>query len=247
MLCSVGEVARLTGLTVRTRHHYDEIGLLKPAERTDADYRMYGEAELLRLHDILLWREVGMPLDEIARVLDDPDYDLVASLQMHRRHLVSRAVDLESRIEGIDRLLERMEGGVTMDEDLIEEIFDGFKPAEYDDEARQKWGETEAYANSRKRADGYDADDWRAVKQESDEIMDGFADLLRNGVAADSSEASGLVLAHRRHISRFYEVTPEIHCGLGDMYVQDPRFTATYDAVEPGLARYVRDAIHAAD
>lgn len=245
MARTVGEVARLTGLTVRTLHHYDEIGLLVPGGRTEAGYRMYGEAELIRLHDILVWREVGIPLDEIARLLDDPGYDMTSSLRRHRDHLATRATEIERRIERIDRLIEKSDGGATMDDDFLTELFEGFDPAVHRDEAQRRWGGTEAYALSRRRAEALDADEWRRIKREGDEITEGFARLLRDGVPADSEQAAHLVEAHRSHLSRFYPVSADMHRGLGEMYVDDPRFQETYDSVEPGLARYVRDAIWA--
>lgn len=244
---TVGDVARLTGLTVRTLHHYDEIGLLVPSARTEAGYRMYGEAEMLRLHDILVLREAGLPLDEIARLLDDPGRDVGSSLRLHRRQLTARVTDLERRIEAIDRLIERTETGETMDDELLAELFEGFDPAVHQDEARERWGHTDAYAVSQARVKTLEADDWRMLKREGDEITEGFARLLRSGVAPDSDEAAQLVKAQRDHMSRFYPVTPEMHRGLGDMYVEDARFRETYDSVEPGLAAYIRDAILAAD
>lgn len=244
---TVGDVARLTGLSVRTLHHYDEIGLLVPAERTGAGYRLYGEAELIRLHDILVLREAGLPLDEIARLLDDPAHDVVSSLRLHRRVLTARARDLQRRIEAIDRLIDRTETGETMDDELLAELFEGFDPAAYRDEARERWGHTDAYAVSQLRANELEADDWRTLKQEAEEITGAFARLLRDGVAPDSHQAARLVEAHRDHMSRFYPVSPEMHRGLGEMYVDDPRFRETYDSVQPGLAAYIRDAISAAD
>lgn len=247
MVRTVGDVAHLTGLTVRTLHHYDEIGLLVPSTRTEAGYRMYGEAEMLRLHDILVLREAGLPLDEIARLLDDPGRDVGSSLRLHRRQLTARIRDLERRIEAIDRLIERTETGETMDDELLAELFEGFDPAVHQDEARERWGHTDAYAVSQARVKELEADDWRMLKRESDEITDGFARLFRSGVAPDSDEAAQLVKAHRDHMSQFYPVSPEMHRGLGDMYVDDPHFRDTYDSVEPGLAAYIRDAIRAAD
>lgn len=244
---TVGDVARLTGLTVRTLHHYDEIGLLVPSARTDAGYRMYGEAEMLRLHDILVLREAGLPLDEIARLLDDPGRDVGSSLRLHRRQLTARVRDLEGRIEAIDRLIERTETGETMDDELLAELFEGFDPTAHRDEARERWGHTDAYAVSQLRVKQMEPDDWRLLKQEGDEITDGFARLFRNGVPANSDEAAQLVRAQRDHMARFYPVTPEVHRSLGDMYVEDVRFRETYDPVEPGLAAYIRDAVLAAD
>ncbi|HLU32215.1 MAG TPA: MerR family transcriptional regulator [Acidimicrobiia bacterium] len=245
MARTVGEVARLTGLTVRTLHHYDEIGLLVPAGRTEAGYRMYGEAELIRLHDILVWREMGIPLEEIARLLDDPGYDMTTSLRRHREQLAARATEIERRIERIDGLIEKADGGMTMDDDFLTELFEGFDPTVHRDEAQRRWGSTEAYEVSRRRAVELDADEWRRIKREGDEITEGFARLLRDGVPVDSEQAARLVKTHRDHLSQFYPVSAEMHRGLGEMYVDDPRFQETYDSVEPGLARYVRDAIRA--
>ncbi|HSJ35597.1 MAG TPA: TipAS antibiotic-recognition domain-containing protein, partial [Acidimicrobiia bacterium] len=104
---------------------------------------------------------------------------------------------------------------------------------------------TEAYELSRRRAEELDDDEWRRIKREGDEITQGFARLLRDGVPVDSERAARLVEAHRNHLSRFYPVSAEMHRGLGEMYVDDPRFQETYDSVEPGLARYLRDAIRA--
>lgn len=186
MARTVGEVARLTGLTVRTLHHYDEIGLLVPAGRTEAGYRMYGEAELIRLHDILVWREMGIPLEEIARLLDDPGYDMTTSLRRHREQLAARATEIERRIERIDGLIEKADGGMTMDDDFLTELFEGFDPTVHRDEAQRRWGSTEAYEVSRRRAEELDADEWRRIKREGDEITEGFARLLRDGVPVDS-------------------------------------------------------------
>ncbi|RJL23604.1 TipAS antibiotic-recognition domain-containing protein [Bailinhaonella thermotolerans] len=126
------------------------------------------------------------------------------------------------------------------------EIFGDHDPEQYADEARERWGDTDAYRESQRRAASYTKQDWRRIQEEATEITEGLAALLRAGVPADSAEATALAERHREHISRwFYECSPEFHRCLADTYVSDPRFTATYDQTAPGLARYVHDAIKA--
>lgn len=129
------------------------------------------------------------------------------------------------------------------DEELIE-IFDGFDPSEYEQEATERWGETDAYVESTRRAKAHGPEEWEQIKSEGEEINNRFIDLLASGAPADSPEATATAVAHRDHITRwFYEVSPEMHRGLAEMYLADPRFTATYENAAEGLARYVHDAI----
>lgn len=243
-LRSVGDVAALTGVTVRTLHYYEEIGLLVPAQRTATGYRRYGDDEVLRLHEIITWRGLGVPLDEIARVLDDPDHDPLETLRHHRRRLEAEVDRVGAAIDTIDEAIKKREEGTTMTDDELIQIFDGFDPAEHDEEVEERWGGTGAYEVSMRRAKAYRPEEWKAIKEEGSEINQRFVHLLSEGVPADSPEARDAAVAHRDHISRwFYEVTPEIHRGLAEMYVSDPRFTATYENTAEGLARYVHDAI----
>ncbi|MGI5244790.1 TipAS antibiotic-recognition domain-containing protein [Dactylosporangium sp. CA-139066] len=126
------------------------------------------------------------------------------------------------------------------------ELFGEFNPDQYEDEARQRWGDTDAYKESARRTSSYTKDDWARIKSEAAENTARFGDAFASGEAADSVTAMDLAEAHRQHISRwFYDCPLDMHRGLGDMYVADPRFTANYDTDRPGLAQYIRDAIHA--
>ncbi|GGM19637.1 TipAS antibiotic-recognition domain-containing protein [Dactylosporangium sucinum] len=126
------------------------------------------------------------------------------------------------------------------------EVFGDFDPGQYADEAEQRWGQTEAYQESARRTAQYTKQDWERIKAEAAANTAGFAAAFTGGVPADSEQARALAEEHRQHIGRwFYDCPYEVQRGLGDMYVADPRFTANYDTDHPGLAQYIRDAIHA--
>lgn len=243
---TVGEVARLAGLTVRTLHHYDEIGLVVPAERTEAGYRLYGRSEVERLQEVLLFRELGFGLDEIKENVTRPGYDRTAALLRQRELLEAGVERLLTMIDSVDTVIESERQGMTMDNESMLEVFGDFDPAEHEAEARERWGDTDAYQDSARRTGGYTKQDWEQMGRENDEINTAFIALMDGGVPAASIEAMAVAERHRAHISKwFYDCTPEIHAGLGQMYVEDPRFTENIDRPAPGLAQYLSDAIAA--
>ena len=245
MAITVGELSRLTGVTVRALHHYDEIGLVRPSQRTPAGYRLYSDADVLRLQHVLVLRELGMPLDEIAAALDTGDR--AALLRRHRVALVARRGQLDQMLASVDAALAMMEKGQPMTNDDRKQLFDGFDPAQYEDEAEQRWGNTDAYKESQRRTKAYGKAEWEQIKREADAIYQRLADLMRAGTAVDDPAVQAAVGEHRAHITRwFYPCSEEIHRGLGDMYVADPRFTANLDKLTPGFAQFLRDAIAAA-
>lgn len=245
----VGEVARLAGVTVRTLHHYDELGLLRPQGRSAAGYRLYAEADLLRLQRVLAYRELGFSLDEIGRLLDPveagPDDEL--ALLRRQRHLIAARIErLGVVLAAVETTLEARIMGIELTPQEILEVFGDADPTQYAEEAAERWGDTEAYKQSQARARGYTKDDWRRVVAEQAAVTEAYAGLKRRRVAPTEVEAMDAAEAHRQLITRlFYDCDHEMHRGLGDLYVADPRFTAHYDDVEPGLARWVRDAVHA--
>jgi len=137
MAFTVGELAKLTGITVRTLHHYDEIGLVQPSDRSRAGYRLYAEADVLRLQQVLLYRELGLPLDQIAAVLDDPAHETGASLRRHREVLVDKRARLDAMLTALDTALRHVEG-TAMQPDDVKSMFDGFDPAQYEDEVEER-------------------------------------------------------------------------------------------------------------
>ncbi|ADT97338.1 MULTISPECIES: MerR family transcriptional regulator [Mycolicibacterium] len=242
---TVGEVAKRFGITIRTLHHYDHIGLLTPEQRNASGYRVYTSADLTRLSQIIVYRRLEMSLDEIASVLDEGDE--ISHLRRQRERVMSRLDELTELVGAIDQALENAMTNTPMTDDDMRELFgDSFD--DYQAEAEQKWGETAEWKESQRRATSYGKDDWVRIKAEGQAVEKALADAFRAGLPADSEEAMNAAEQHRHHVNRwFYDCPPAFHRTLGDMYVSDPRYVATYDESFglPGLARYCRDAIHA--
>jgi len=245
-LMTVGEVARIAGLTIRTLHHYDAVGLLRPVERSGAGYRLYGHADLERLQEVLFFRELGFGLARIKDILSRPDYDRVSALLGQREMLTARADRLRAMIEAIDVALEARRTGMALSRQEMLEVFGGFDPTEYAEEAEARWGGSDPYVESARRTKSYTKADWSNIKAEADEIGQAFVELMTAGVAADSPAAMEVAERHRAHITRwFYDCSSEIHAGLGRMYIADPRFTRNIDKAGEGLAAYMSGAITA--
>jgi DNA-binding transcriptional MerR regulator len=243
---NVGEVAALAGVTVRTLHHYDRIGLLSPSERTPAGYRRYTPSDLDRLHQVLVYRELGFPLEEIATLLDDPGADPVAHLRRQLALLRDRLDRTRAMVAAVEKEMEARTMGISLTPEERFEVFGDNDPSQYDAEVEERWGETDAYRESRRRTSSYTKDDWLRIKAEGADVERRFAEAMRAGAAPDSAQAMDLAEEHRQHISRwFYDCPPEMHAGLGRMYVEDERFTAHYEEVAPGLAQYVSTAVQA--
>src|SRR3712207_3595594 len=240
---NVGEVAALAGVTVRALHHYDRIGLLSPSGRTAAGYRRYSPADLDRLHQVLLYRELGFPLEEVSTLLDDPSADPAEHLRRQHRLLLDRLERKSAMVAAVEKEMEARSMGISLTPEERFEVFGEHDPAQYDAEVSERSGETEAYAQSKRRTAAYSKDDWVRIKAEMEDIGTRFVAGMRSGAAADSERAMDVAEEHRQHISRnFYDCPPEMHAALGRMYVEDPRFTATYEAMAPGLAQYVSTA-----
>jgi len=243
---NVGKVAALAGVTVRTLHHYDRIGLLSPSGRTTAGYRQYSPADLDRLHQVLLYRELGFSLEEVATLLDDPSADPSEHLRRQHRLLRDRLERTSAMVAAVEKEMEARQMGISLTPEERFELFgDGFSD-DYEREAEERWGDTEAWAQSQRRTAAYTKEDWVRIKEEGEAVERQFAEALRSGVPADSAPAMDLAEEHRQQISRnFYDCPPEMHAGLGRMYVEDERFTAHYEKVAPGLAQYVSTAVQA--
>ena len=242
---TVGRLAELAGVTVRTLHHYDEIGLVRPSARSAAGYRGYAPGDVERLRQVLTYRRLGFGLREVAELVGDPAVDAAGHLRRQRDLLLSRRDQVDAMVAAIDKELEARAMGINLTPEEQLEVFGTDKAGgEWAEEAEERWGGTDAYRESQRRAAGYGKDDWAAIKAETDENTRAFAAAMRAGQPAGGQAATDLAERHREHIGRhFYECGYPLHRGLAEMYVSDPRFTAHYDAVEPGLARYVRDAI----
>ena len=239
----VGEVARIAKVTIRTLHHYDEIGLLVPSGRSSAGYRLYTEADIASLQHIRFHRDLGLALDEIRAILESPDFDSRAVLREHRQRLVQRLSETEALVATIDRTLSSLEGETEMS---VEQRFDGFQPEEHAAEATQRWGKTDSYKESARRTAEYGPAEWETIQAEADGIVLRFAACHGEGAAADSEAATQLAEEHREHIDRwYYACSHQMHAGLAEMYVHDERFAASFDKHGAGLSGYVAEAIRA--
>lgn len=237
----ISAFAQWTGVTVRTLHHYDQIGLLKPTELSESGYRLYGEEALSVLQQILFFRELEFPLEDIRRIMSSPSYERSTALRQQRDLLQKK----RDRLDRLIQLTEQsMEGESTMD-------FTAFDHSEierckqaYAQEAQERWGETEAYQESTKKTNAYSKADWETINRESGEIFAGFAALRGQDVAGDAAQA--LVKRWQAHITKYYyRCTNEILMGLGQMYMQDERFTKNIDRFGEGTAQCMSLAIEA--
>lgn len=245
MAFTVGELSRLTGVTVRALHHYDEIGLVRPSQRSAAGYRIYNDGDVLRLQQVLVFRELGVALDEIGSAIDEAS-DRAALLRKHRRELAEKRTRIDAMLAAVDAALGALEKGQTMQPVDVKKMFDGFNPEDYEEEARQRWGHTDAYKESARRTKQYGKPEWEVIRRESEAIYARLAELMQQGAGAADPAVQAAVEDHRMHLERwFYPCSKQMHHGLGEMYVADARFTANLDKVAPGFARFLRDAIAA--
>ncbi|MGW4099242.1 MerR family transcriptional regulator [Mycobacterium sp. NPDC004974] len=239
---SVGAVAALTGVSVRTLHHYDHIGLVVPGVRTAAGYRGYTDADIERLHLVLVYRSVGLALDEIRSLIDD-DSDVLAHLRRQHSLLCDQAEQLQQTIKAVEELMSAHNRGIQLTAEEQAEIFGSAVYDEHADEVRERWGDTDEWRQSQERAAKLTKGDWLEIKAEGDALLADLAAAKRGGVSPGSAAAGQLAARHRAGIERFYGCSDDMHVCLAEMYLADERFTRYYDDVEPGLAQFVHDII----
>lgn len=239
---TVGQVATEVGVTVRTLHHYDDIGLVRPSARSHADYRLYTADDLRRLHHVMIYRRLGFGLGEIAALLEQ-DADLAAHLRRQRASVLERVAELEQLVRLIDHTLEDTMNNFAISNDEMKQIFGDAFDDSYQDEARARWGDTDAWRESAERTSQYSVEDWQQIKAENDAITARFAALMAAGVSADAPEAMDVAEQHRQHMTqRYFTCSRELHAQISELNVTDDRYALLYENVAPGLARYVRDA-----
>ncbi|SCK25821.1 DNA-binding transcriptional regulator, MerR family [Streptomyces sp. WMMB 714] len=244
MSWSVGQVAKFAGVTVRTLHHYDDVGLLVPSERSRAGHRQYGDADLDRLQQILFYRELGFPLDEVAALLDDPDTDPQEHLRRQYALLSDRIEKLRKMAAAVEHAMEARKMGINLTPEEKFEVFGDFDPDQYAEEAERRWGGTDAYRESQRKTASYTKEDWKRITQEQEEWGRRFAAQMDSGDGPESEAAMELAEEHRQQICRYhYDCTYEIHTCLAEMFVADERFTAHFETIKPGMAEYLRSAI----
>ncbi|MEU3461996.1 MerR family transcriptional regulator [Streptomyces sp. NPDC006733] len=241
---SVGEVAGYAGITVRTLHHYDEIGLLRPVGRSYAGHRRYDDADLDRLQQILFYRELGFPLDEVATLLDDPAADPSAHLRRQYELLSARISSLREMAAAVERAMEAKKMGINLTPEEKFEVFGDHDPEQYAQEVERRWGDTDAYRESQRRAALYSKRDWLRIKEANEEWTRRLIAVIDSGQKAGSEAAMDLAEEHRQQICRVhYACGYEIHTALGEMFVADERFRHNLDKDKEGLAAFLQEAI----
>lgn len=238
---TIKQLAGLAGVSVRTLHHYDQIGLLRPELRTPAGYRIYQHADLLRLQQILFYRELDVPLAEIQALLDRPGFNPVGALEDHRSHLMKKAARLARLIETIDKTILQYEKETQPMKD--EELYQGFTPEQaerYRREAAQSYGE-QRVKESEDRIRRMGSQKWEAVKAEGGAVTVALADLMDR--APGDGDVQTLVARHHAWIENFYPAPAEVYSGLAMTYSDHPEFRAFYEKVRPGLADFMRAAM----
>ncbi|MEV0644442.1 MerR family transcriptional regulator [Phytomonospora sp. NPDC050363] len=242
---TVGRAAKLVGVSVRTLHHWDAVGLVRPSGRTWAGHRVYSGDDVARVHRVLVYRELGFPLAQITRILDDPATDAGAHLRRQRGELVERIERLRRMVGAVDRMLEASTTGMRLSPRQQVEIFgDDWRP-EWVDEAEQRWGRTAQWAQYSQRAAELSPADWEKVAAQTDALNADLAAAMRSGVAPGSAEANALAERHRAMMSTYFDCTHAMQACLGRMFVEDPGFAANYDKVAAGLAPWLRDVVFA--
>jgi DNA-binding transcriptional MerR regulator len=242
MKYTIAKLASAAGVSVRTLHYYDEIGLLVPASFGDDNgYRYYNENELLRLQQIMFFRELEFPLAKIKEIMSSPDFSSLEALENHRQILLSQKNRLGKLIKTIDITITNIKKGKSMTTNDLYNGFDKAKMEEYQKEAEERWGNTEAYKQSVARVAKMGKAGLAKVAAEGKEIEQELARHV--GESVDTVIVQELIARHRKQISNFYDVSDEMYRGLAEMYMSDPRFTKHYDDVRPGLAQFVYDAI----
>lgn len=245
-LVTVGQVAENLGVTVRTLHHYDEIGLVVPSERSHAGYRLYTEADLRRLQHVVVYRRLGFSLEQIGEILrDGAGRDTVAEhLRRQRAAVTDRLAELSGLVSAIDKALEAEMNDYQITREEQRELFGDNFDESYAQEAEQRWGDTDAWKESQRRSRSYTKEQWQQIKEEGDRVNARFVELMTAGVAADSEQAMDAAEAARQQICTwFYDCPRSMHASIAEMYVADPRFTKTYEDIHEGMAQYVRDAV----
>jgi Predicted transcriptional regulators len=240
---TVNQLARLAGVSVRTLHHYDEIGLLRPAFTGENRYRYYGEDELLRLQQILIHRELDIPLAEIGAILDAPDFNRLDTLQKQRERLEEQAKRYAGMVRTIDRTIARLKGARKMtDADLYSGLVSPEKQAEYEAWLVDRYGpdmRTDIDRSRKAMAKMPEAEQAQML-EELRQIEEGLSEGLRRGLPPQATALDPMIERHRAWVSASWgrECPPEAYAGLADVY-EHPDFRRRYEAIEPGFADYL--------
>ncbi|WP_051797617.1 MerR family transcriptional regulator [Streptomyces sp. NRRL S-337] len=242
---TVGRTAALVGVSVKTLHHWDAIELVRPSGRTWAGYRVYSGDDVARIHRVLVYRELGIPLADIGRILDDPDTHARDHLRRQRSQLTERISRLQKMVDAVDRMLAASKTGMRLTPEQQVEIFGAdWQPARVE-EAEERWGDSAQWAQYAERAAEMTPEDWKGVAVATEALNADLAAACRAGVAPGSAEANVLAERHRALISTYFDCPHPRQVCIGRLYVSEPGYAEYYDALAPGLTVWLRDAIFA--
>lgn len=239
-MLTVKQLSKLAGVTPRTLHHYDEIGLLKPSRVGENGYRYYGEETVLRLQQILFYRELGIPLEDIKKIMGRRDFDVMGALRSHKEALQKQMARLNRLINTVDNTINHLKGNTEMSNKQLFEAFSDEQQAEYEKEVMQKY-DPETVKASIKKWKEYTAAEKQRIGEEGNAVYQDI--LLAIPKGADSPEAQSCVERWRHHIEYFWVPNDEQLLGLADLYNEDSRFKANFDKIHPTLAEFMREAI----
>jgi DNA-binding transcriptional MerR regulator len=241
MKYTIHQLAKIAGVTVRTLHHYDAIGLLQPTRNETNGYRLYSDKDVLMLQQILFFRELEFSLDQITQMIHAPGFNEREVLQDQKKLLELKKKRIEGLVRTIAKTLENLKGGEYMNNDDLFASFDDQELVENMKEAKERWGNTDAYKQSMEKVKHWTKDDYQRIKEEGKQLTQELADAMDNEIK--SPEVQALIERHHQGIEYFYTCPMEMYRNLGQMYVDDPRFTKYYDKFRPGLALWLKDAI----
>ncbi len=237
---TVKQFSSMAGITPRTLHYYDEIGLLKPSQVGDNGYRYYGEESLLRLQQILLYRELDIPLDRIKQIMGRRGFDVMEALESHKEELRKRIARMERLINTVDHTILHLKGKADMSQKQLFEVFNDEQQAEYEKEAMQMYDPATVKA-SHKLWKSYTTAEKQRIGEEGNAVYQDLILAMPKGAA--SPEAQSCVERWRRHMEYFWIPNLEQLLGLANLYNDDPRFKANFDKADPRLAEFMREAV----
>ena len=242
ILYTVGEVAERFSLTVRTLRHWEAQGLLAPTARSWSNYRLYSREDCVRVQRIVIYRATGMKLMDIKALLDCGDSE-IEHLKRQRESLLAQRRETDAMIEALDILLEDAMNDKELTVEEIGKIMGEADFAAHQNEAEERYGDTDDWRESRERTASWQSADWRQNAERFHDIERRMIDAIRDGAAPDSERAAGLVEEHREALSEFFPVTPAKHYIMSRGYIHDERFREHYDSQQVGFARWLADAI----
>ncbi len=243
---TVKELVKISGVSIRTLHYYDEIGLLKPAYYGENGYRYYGESELFRLQQILFFRELGFALKKIMRILDRPDFDKMIALTSHKQVLQKNLERTQNLITTIDKTVKHLKGSIKMQEHEIYWGFDIEQQKTYENELIQRFGDQakEAIAESTQNLSKWGKEEWQRSKQDCSEICKELTLLLKQGALASSGPVQLVIRRHYEWLKQFWTPDRGSYAGLGEIYQEDRFRKVNFDSHHPKLADFMSEAMH---